>query len=51
MRTPPRRRGVDIRLSASAEAPAAARRALERAGVPDDLLEDAKLLVSELVTN
>jgi anti-sigma regulatory factor (Ser/Thr protein kinase) len=38
-------------LSASAEAPAAARRALERAGVPDDLLEDAKLLVSELVTN
>jgi serine/threonine-protein kinase RsbW len=36
---------------ASVEAPAAARRALERAGVPEDLLEDAQLLVSELVTN
>ena len=51
MRTSPRWRGVDIRLAASAEAPAAARRALERAGLPDDLLEDAQLLASELVTN
>jgi anti-sigma regulatory factor (Ser/Thr protein kinase) len=51
MRTSPRRRGVDIRLAASAEAPAAARRAVEQAGVPPDLLEDAQLLASELVTN
>lgn len=51
MRTAPRPRGVDIRLAASAEAPAAARRALERAEVPEELLEDARLLVSELVTN
>ena len=51
MRTALRRRGIDIRLAASAEAPGAARRALERADVPEDLLEDAQLLVSELVTN
>ena len=50
-RIPLRGRGVDIRLAPTIEAAAAARRALERGDLPDDLLEDAQLIVSELVTN
>jgi anti-sigma regulatory factor (Ser/Thr protein kinase) len=46
-----RERGVALRLPADVEAPAAARRALADGGLPADVLEDAQLLVSELVTN
>lgn len=44
-------RGVDIRLAPEADAPAEARKALAAAGFPRNLLGDAQLLVSELVTN
>ena len=44
---------VDIAISRDPRAPAAARRALEQfsSAVDPDLLPDAKLLVSELITN
>jgi anti-sigma regulatory factor (Ser/Thr protein kinase) len=42
---------VDLRLRAGPDAPAIARRALAEDHVPDELLEDAQLVVSELVTN
>lgn len=45
------RRRVDLRLPGSADAPAAARQALAEDHLPDEVLEDAQLVVSELVTN
>jgi anti-sigma regulatory factor (Ser/Thr protein kinase) len=42
---------VDIRLEPGLGAPGEARDALEVDDLPEDLLDDAKLLVSELVTN
>jgi anti-sigma regulatory factor (Ser/Thr protein kinase) len=41
----------DLRLPARPESAAAARRAIEALDMPDTLIADAKLLVSELVTN
>lgn len=43
--------GVDIRIGPGVEAPGKARHALEADELPEELLDDAKLLVSELVTN
>lgn len=48
---PPPPRGVDIRLPPGPQAPAAARKALADGHLPDDLIDDAQLVVSELVTN
>ncbi len=44
-------RGVNIRIEPGVEAPGEARHALEADKLPEELLDDAKLLVSELVTN
>jgi anti-sigma regulatory factor (Ser/Thr protein kinase) len=45
--------GVDVTLASTARAPRQAREALRRVGpdLPPDVLDDATLLVSELVTN
>jgi anti-sigma regulatory factor (Ser/Thr protein kinase) len=42
---------LDLRLEPTPTSASAARRALERMGLPADLLDDAKLLATELVTN
>jgi hypothetical protein len=42
---------LDLRLAPSPASAAAARRGLERMGLPAELLDDAKLLATELVTN
>ena len=42
---------IDLRVEARPENVAVVRRALEGMGLPSGLLEDAKLLTSELVTN
>lgn len=44
---------IDLRVGATAKAPGSARHALDelRGEVPDGVLEDVRLLVSELVTN
>ena len=42
---------LDLQLAARPESAAAARRAIEALDMPDTLIADAKLLVSELVTN
>ena len=43
--------GVNIRIEPGVEAPGEARHALDCDELPEELLDDAKLLVSELVTN
>jgi anti-sigma regulatory factor (Ser/Thr protein kinase) len=51
-RLPARARSrIDIRIPARAEAVRRARWALEDLGLPRDLFEDARLMVSELVSN
>jgi anti-sigma regulatory factor (Ser/Thr protein kinase) len=42
---------IDLRIPARAESVRRARRALEDLGIPRDLFEDARLMVSELVSN
>ncbi len=42
---------LDFQLQARPESVASVRRTLERAQLPDGLLEDAKLLATEMVTN
>jgi anti-sigma regulatory factor (Ser/Thr protein kinase) len=42
---------IDLRIPARAESVRQARRALEDLGLPRDLFEDARLMVSELVSN
>ena len=43
--------GLELRLEARPKEVSAVRRALEHLGLPDRLLDDAKLLATELVTN
>lgn len=48
---PGRARRLDLRLEAKPESMSMVRRALERMDLPSVLLDDAKLLATELVTN
>jgi anti-sigma regulatory factor (Ser/Thr protein kinase) len=48
---PGRTRRLDLSVPASPESLAEVRRSLERLAIPSDLLEDARLIVTELVGN